>query len=262
MTARKWPAKGSGLDGIVAKPLDQPYRPGERIMRKYKVWHTVDAVLGGYYEDEATGTVDSLLFGLYGDDGLLHFVGHSRVYNDAAEILCVTFGKTRIFRRVEPGVHTSQDREAARRWQGKVLLVAKLGRIGGVGIKHFLTDGRTRFLGHDVLPDRSFPADPRLSILHGHSSTAAIHLRIGGQALPVRGTCRCAEAEAAACPRAIVCGIQLCASYARNSARGASSVAKVTAPTSSSKLAQLPARPSRPILPGSLAENTDERRKG
>ena len=70
----------------MAKPLDLPYRPGERIMRKFKVWHTVDAVLAGYYEDEATETIDSLLFGLYGDDGLLHFVGHSRVYDDAAEI--------------------------------------------------------------------------------------------------------------------------------------------------------------------------------
>jgi hypothetical protein len=48
--------------------------------------NTVDAVLAGYYEDEATGTIDSLLFGPYGDDGLLHFVGHSRVYDDAAEI--------------------------------------------------------------------------------------------------------------------------------------------------------------------------------
>ena len=85
-TARKWLIEGSGLDGIVAKPLGEPYRPGERVMRKYKVWHTVDAVLGGYYQNEATGGIDSLLFGLYGDDGLLHFVGHSRVYKDAAEI--------------------------------------------------------------------------------------------------------------------------------------------------------------------------------
>ena len=38
-------------------------------MRKYKVWHTVDAGLGGYYEDEATRTIDNLLFGLYGEDG-------------------------------------------------------------------------------------------------------------------------------------------------------------------------------------------------
>ena len=55
-------------------------------MRKFKVWHTVGAVLAGYYEDEATGTIDSLLFGLYAQDGLLHFVGHSRVFNDAAAI--------------------------------------------------------------------------------------------------------------------------------------------------------------------------------
>ncbi len=85
--ARKWLSQRShSLDGIVAKPLDQPYWAGERIMRKFKVWHTVDAVLAGYYEDEATGKIDSLLFGLYDDDGLLHYVGHSRVYYDAAEI--------------------------------------------------------------------------------------------------------------------------------------------------------------------------------
>jgi ATP-dependent DNA ligase len=40
-------------------------------------------VLAGYYEDEATGGIDSLLFGLYDEDGLLHYVGHSRVYEDA-----------------------------------------------------------------------------------------------------------------------------------------------------------------------------------
>ena len=86
-TTHKWLADvGMRPDGIMAKPLDQPYRPGERIMRKFKAWHTVDGVLAGYYEDEATKNVDSLLFGLYGDDGLLHFVGHSRVYDDAAEI--------------------------------------------------------------------------------------------------------------------------------------------------------------------------------
>ena len=37
-------------------------------------------------EDEATSTTDSLLFELYAQDGLLHFVGHSRVYDGAAEI--------------------------------------------------------------------------------------------------------------------------------------------------------------------------------
>ncbi len=68
MTWNKFAQHGHGLDGIVAKPLDQPYRAGERVMRKFKVWHTVDAVLAGYYEDAETGKIDSLLFGLYDDD--------------------------------------------------------------------------------------------------------------------------------------------------------------------------------------------------
>ena len=85
-TAQKWLAKIRGIDGIVAKPLDQPYHPGERIMRKFKVWHTVDAVLGGYYQGDLPGSIDSLLFGLYDDDGRLNFVGGSRVYADAAQI--------------------------------------------------------------------------------------------------------------------------------------------------------------------------------
>src|SRR5689334_6843978 len=38
-TARGWLKRlGHGLDGIVAKRLDQPYRPGERAMQKYKLW--------------------------------------------------------------------------------------------------------------------------------------------------------------------------------------------------------------------------------
>jgi ATP-dependent DNA ligase len=118
---RKWLSRrGHGLDGIVAKPLDQPYRAGERTMRKYKVWHTVDAVLAGYYEDEATGTIDSLLFGLYGDDGLLHFVGHSRVYDDAAEI-------ARLLEPLKGGTgFTGRTPGGKSRWTGKVQKLVRL----------------------------------------------------------------------------------------------------------------------------------------
>ena len=49
-TARGWLKRlGHGLDGIVAKRLDLPYRPGERAMQKYKLWQTVDCVVGGIY---------------------------------------------------------------------------------------------------------------------------------------------------------------------------------------------------------------------
>lgn len=84
-TARNWIGK-KGLDGIVAKRLDIPYRPGERAMRKFKVWRSVDAVLAGMYLDPATGTIDSLLFGLYDDQGKLNFVGHSRITADADKL--------------------------------------------------------------------------------------------------------------------------------------------------------------------------------
>ena len=49
-TARKWLKRvGHGLDGIVVKRLELPYRPGERVMQKFKLWKTVDCVVGGIY---------------------------------------------------------------------------------------------------------------------------------------------------------------------------------------------------------------------
>jgi ATP-dependent DNA ligase len=48
-------------------------------MRKFKLWRTIDCVVGGLYRNPETGLVDSLLLGLYGDDGLLHYVGRTRI---------------------------------------------------------------------------------------------------------------------------------------------------------------------------------------
>jgi ATP-dependent DNA ligase len=44
--ARSWLGR-AGLDGIVAKRLDLAYRPGERVMQKFKLWKTVDCVVAG-----------------------------------------------------------------------------------------------------------------------------------------------------------------------------------------------------------------------
>jgi len=52
--ALKWcRGVGHGLDGIMAKPLGEAYRPGQRAMQKYKLWKTVDCVVGGYYRGMA-----------------------------------------------------------------------------------------------------------------------------------------------------------------------------------------------------------------
>lgn len=65
-------------EGVVAKELSAPYRPGERKgMVKVKRVRTIDAVVVGYRPGKEDGTVGSLILGLYDPDGKLHVVGHS-----------------------------------------------------------------------------------------------------------------------------------------------------------------------------------------
>lgn len=79
-TALKWlKGVGHGLDGVIAKRLDIPYRPGERCMAKYKLWKTYDCVVGGLYYKKDTREIETLLLGLYDRDGRLNYVGHARV---------------------------------------------------------------------------------------------------------------------------------------------------------------------------------------
>lgn len=74
--ARQWLNTMRGqLDGLVAKPLDAPYSPGERTMLKIKNLRTADCVVGGFRYGSKTKLVGSLLLGLYDNEGLLHHVG-------------------------------------------------------------------------------------------------------------------------------------------------------------------------------------------
>jgi ATP-dependent DNA ligase len=68
----------AGGEGVVAKELAAPYRPGQRKgMVKVKRVRTIDAVVVGYRPGKEPGTVGSLILGLYDPDGELHVVGHS-----------------------------------------------------------------------------------------------------------------------------------------------------------------------------------------
>lgn len=66
--------EGAGLDGVVAKPLAQPYQPGKRAMLKIKHKRTAEAVVYGYRVHRSGTGVGSLLLGMY-DDGSLVPVG-------------------------------------------------------------------------------------------------------------------------------------------------------------------------------------------
>lgn len=67
--------EGAGLDGVVAKPLDLPYRPGERVMVKVKHERTADCVLAGMRLHKSGPVVGSLLLGLHDGEGRLQHVG-------------------------------------------------------------------------------------------------------------------------------------------------------------------------------------------
>lgn len=71
--------EGAGLDGVVAKPLDAPYSPGQRTMVKVKHAREADVVVAGYRlhknSTEEHPLLGSLQLGLYDENGVLHFVG-------------------------------------------------------------------------------------------------------------------------------------------------------------------------------------------
>ena len=77
--------EGAGLDGVMAKRLDAPYRAGERTMIKVKHARTADCVVAGFrWHKNGPGTmVGSLLLGLYDDDGTLHHVGVTAAFSNA-----------------------------------------------------------------------------------------------------------------------------------------------------------------------------------
>jgi ATP-dependent DNA ligase len=67
-----------GAEGVIAKDLDAPYRPGERIgMSKIKRVRTMDAVVHAWRPGKEDDTVGSIILSLYDDAGDLHVVGHS-----------------------------------------------------------------------------------------------------------------------------------------------------------------------------------------
>ena len=65
-------------EGVVAKELAAPYRPGERKgMVKVKRVRTIDAVVMGWRPGKAPDTVGAIILGLYDEDGKLREIGHS-----------------------------------------------------------------------------------------------------------------------------------------------------------------------------------------
>jgi bifunctional non-homologous end joining protein LigD len=73
-------SEDNGLEGVMAKRLASPYRPGVRSpdWRKIKNFKTQSVVVGGWRPGQGrrSGTIGSLLVGVPDDGGRLVFVGH------------------------------------------------------------------------------------------------------------------------------------------------------------------------------------------
>ncbi|MEW6154964.1 MAG: ATP-dependent DNA ligase [Actinomycetota bacterium] len=77
--------EGAGLDGVVAKRDDLPYRENDRVMLKVKHARTADCVVAGFRWHKGGGGVGSLLLGLYDDEGTLHHVGVASGFSRARQ---------------------------------------------------------------------------------------------------------------------------------------------------------------------------------
>jgi ATP-dependent DNA ligase len=65
-----------GVEGLVAKPLDAPYRPGRRGWYKLRQRHTTEAIVGGVTDTIAHPV--TLLLGRFDASGRLRVVGRSK----------------------------------------------------------------------------------------------------------------------------------------------------------------------------------------
>ena len=80
--------EGAGLDGVVAKRLDDPYQPDKRALVKVKHERTADCVVAGYRIHKDGQGVGSLLLGLYDDEDRLQHVGVAASFSVACRRSC------------------------------------------------------------------------------------------------------------------------------------------------------------------------------
>jgi ATP-dependent DNA ligase len=109
-TAADWFARfeGAGLDGVVAKRLDDPYQQDKRALVKVKHERTAECVVAGYRIHKDGEGVGSLLLGLYDDNDRLQHVG-------VAASFTVAF-RRQLRAELEPLTHNALDGHPWRDW--------------------------------------------------------------------------------------------------------------------------------------------------
>ena len=78
--------EGAGLDGVIAKPMADPYVEDKRTMAKVKPVRTADCAVADFRWHKSGDGVGSLLLGLHDDEGRLNHVGVSASFTAARRV--------------------------------------------------------------------------------------------------------------------------------------------------------------------------------
>jgi ATP-dependent DNA ligase len=97
VVASSWFARfeSAGVDGLIVKPLADPYVPGKRTQGKVKHQRSADVVVAGWRPHARPGpdghpVVGSLLLGMHDADGVLQYVGAASAFTAATRAELVT----------------------------------------------------------------------------------------------------------------------------------------------------------------------------
>lgn len=153
-------SKSLGLEGVVAKRLGSPYRPGQRSAdwTKVKNFKTQEVIICGWKPGEGrrSGMIGSLLLGVHDASGRLVFAGH--VGTGFTERALADLGaRLRPLERPDPpvlGVPPEHARDA--HWVKPVL-------VGAVRYAEWTADGRIRHPSWRGLREDKGPEEVRIS---------------------------------------------------------------------------------------------------
>ena len=115
--------EGAGLDGLIAKPIGDPYVENKRTQLKVKHVRTADAVVAGFRWHKDGKGVGSLLLGLHNEAGDLHHVGVAASFRAAERVELVE--------QLEPLTEGALEAHPWRGWADAEAHAAAEGRMPG-----------------------------------------------------------------------------------------------------------------------------------
>ncbi len=146
-------ADQAGLEGVVAKRLGSPYRPGRRSAdwTKVPLVRTQEVIVIGSKQGAGrrAGTIGSLLLGVFDDRERLVFAGHVGTGFTDAALRSLAGQLGRLTRSTPPAPDVPREYARHARWVEPVL-------VGEVAFRNWTPDGRLRHPSwRGLRPDRS-----------------------------------------------------------------------------------------------------------